>query len=360
MGGEQRQDDKLQRTVETWLANAWQNAKLATSLAKKPGYQALALHMTQQSMECAAKGISLNMRVPHKRLKNLSHNNLELFVECYGIILQQTKSAPYVDELLVDYTGGREELKANSQVQNLLNLTTTPGRSGNLSEDQKKAARAFYHSALTIPPEEVRGMLDMLASIRGKKNLWRQAIAQVASSPLSLSRPEGKESNLESISLQVGDQVTERLAQINLRGISAASCDGIIRHFVAMATKKWNQTQVRSELERMNWQVTLTKRNADHILMTSFEIPITFTEMLVVSSLVWPHEPYTRYPAPPSAIDLTYGEAAKRPGQLGSGHYSSEVGAIKYIKNLADLAKKITACLKKSHRSGLLFTPLDE
>ena len=81
--------------------------------------------------------------------------------------------------------------------------------------------------------------------------------------------------------------------------------------------------------------------------------------MLVVSGLVWPHESYTRYPAPPEAINLSFLDAVAT-GQVGSGHYSPAVGVIAYIREISNLVVRITGTLKKIHGAGYLYASLED
>ncbi|MYA50739.1 MAG: hypothetical protein F4Y25_08420 [Chloroflexi bacterium] len=355
MSGLQQDDDRTRRAVGEWFYNAWKHASIASYLA--PRFKTLALHMTQQSMEFAAKGIGLNAKLSHKQITKTRHNNLNLFIWFHDIMLKQTKSAPYLNEWLFSWLGEREELKADTQVENLLQLTASPEDAKLLSEKQRKAAKDFYESALTMTPEQVGGMLNILSQLRGQQKRWRKAINHVTRTPMSLTRATGNDFS-ESLSRQVRELTNERLNQISLHNPAIRS-ESLVDHFVKILTEIIGETQLESELETMGWRVTFSKKDAKRLLFTSFEVPVTFTEMLIVGSIAWPHESYTRYPASPDAALLSFGEAAKR-RQLGSEHYSENVGAIKHIKTLSRLAVSVTRSLQKSHEEGFLFTTLEK
>ena len=84
--------------------------------------------------------------------------------------------------------------------------------------------------------------------------------------------------------------------------------------------------------------------------------------MLIVGCIAWPHESYLRYPAHPGFVQESYADAAttiiKRKRQVGAGHYTKAIGAIKYTRELAEQAKKVTTLLYAGYKDGFLFPGL--
>ena len=351
------QHAEKEQAVHQWLGNAWQHARAARLLAKRPGLEKTALYMAQQSMECAAKGICLNAGLPHKELTGARHNNLKLFLQFHGLIIEQTQSAPYIDDVLSDYIGDQERLKTESQLNRFLLLTTSPRQAQGLSKEQRQAARDFYASALLLSPAEVSGMLSLAANIRKNKKRWTSAISLVARNPLSLMPIDGKMTP-SSLSNLFNRQILERLDEIDVSPSRAESNERFATYFLEVTMDRLGQDDLYSQFEAMNWEYTISKEDQQRILMGSFEVPTTFTEMLVVSGLVWPHESYTRYPASPEAINLSFLDAVAT-GQVGSGHYSSAVGVIAYIREISNLVVRITGTLKKIHGAGYLYASLE-
>ena len=309
-------------------------------------------------MECAAKGICLNAGLPHSKLIDSRHNNLNLFLQFYSQILTQTQTAPYIDDILANYFDHQEDSKSESQLNRFLMLTTSPKKAKGLSREQREAATRFYTSALVLTPREVSDMLAVLVNIRKNKRLWIRAISQVTRHSLSLMPPDGGVTP-DSLSKLLNRQILERLDGVDVSNPQSESNERIAKYFLETMMARLDQSDLHSQFEEMNWEYMFGKEDHQRILLGSFEAPVTFTDMLVVGSLVWPHESYTRYPASPQAIDRSFfSAAAKR--QLGSGHYSSTVGVMAHIREISRIAIRITGSLKKLHDAGYLYSSLED
>ena len=66
-------------------------------------------------------------------------------------------------------------------------------------------------------------------------------------------------------------------------------------------------------------------------------------KMYLLLEVTWAHQNLVRYPAPPAAANLSAQEAADQKvwmGGIGFNHYSDEIGAIHYVKDLARIARE--------------------
>lgn len=344
------------QAVGEWLDVALGNAEAAILLVQQEGLEKQALYMIQQSMECAAKGACLNAGLSHSDLKKIGHGNLHLIVRLHDTILRETRITPFIDQILASARGERQAPGTEAQIQNLNILTTPQKMSKHLSSAQKERVKQFYESALTVPPVEIAAMLELLSNMEQMRESWRAVIAHITANDIALNQPSDNDIS-SSLIQQVAEQVNLRLVQMGKGAEQTEAGENLIQRFIKIQKNTQNQRQMKSDLDKMNWNINFTEQHTKILLMVLLDIPLAFTGMLVVGSLVWAHEAYIRYPAAPDS-PISFAEAAKeRNGQrqLGTGHYSTDVGAIKHVQELAHLAKKISVSLKETHELGLLY-----
>ena len=70
--------------------------------------------------------------------------------------------------------------------------------------------------------------------------------------------------------------------------------------------------------------------------------------ILIIGAIVWPHEAYTRYPAPPGAPRNVQAAAKRinRRRQMGIEHYTNELGVVKHFKKIVRSSALIATYLR--------------
>ena len=123
---------------------------------------------------------------------------------------------------------------------------------------------------------------------------------------------------------------------------------------------EYTEEQIWNWLDAQGGKFVVNANEIEPGLSRLFDMQSVLAGILILGSLVWPHESYPRYPAPPNAPD-TLDEAAKRTGgwrNMGTKHYTEELGVIKHIKPLATQAKNTTTLLKRCYDNGYLLSSL--
>ena len=347
-------DTNVQAAIGEWLEKAWQNAKAAEWMASKDRQPTLAVYLTQQSIECAVKGVGLSAGISHANLKRMGHNTLQSFLEFHKIVLEKTQSSSYVDRILLSLKDSQHKAPVDTRIENLLQLVASPKDRKGFTDEQRMASRRFYASARMVTPEEVRNMLGVIQNLRMQRQVWGKAIAIVTEEPMLLKQSDEKFS-MESLTQTVKSQTEERLRNSELDVNWNFVEDDLVKEIAKTIAGKHNLRGTQRELKQSNWQYNFTNRQRKLMLLLLFDTPTTFMELLSVGSLVWSHEASTRYPAAPEHIQLSFADAAAK-GHLGSNHYSEKAGVVKFVRELARRAKAISSNLKKINKAGYLFT----
>ena len=141
-----------QDAVAEWLRLAVNHAKAAQHLRRHKALRPQMLFLVQQSMEDAVKGIARNAGLSHPDVRHSGHEILRLFVWLHGQVVSTTDTAAYIDDLLARHRADDQKYSTVTQIQDLLMLTTSDRNGQYLGENQRKAARQFFESALTVSP----------------------------------------------------------------------------------------------------------------------------------------------------------------------------------------------------------------
>ena len=75
--------------------------------------------------------------------------------------------------------------------------------------------------------------------------------------------------------------------------------------------------------------------------------------LIIVGSILWPHNMPSRYPAPPEADHDA--SQINQYGDLGVQHYSSNLGAIKHLDILMECCEEIVSGVIRGYREGRIF-----
>ena len=79
-----------------------------------------------------------------------------------------------------------------------------------------------------------------------------------------------------------------------------------------------------------------------------FEWVMAYLTLYIVGTISWPHAVSTRYPGSPKAPEEAIDAATV--GQMGTQHYSDQIGAMALVGTLADEAEWATRVLKRHLR----------
>ena len=326
-----------------WFELASKHAGAAVLLAEAEGLETHALYMTQQSMEAGAKGLARGAGLTHREVRG--HNNLHLFIRVVHEAVKVTETATHIDNLLAKHSVKGESYDTVGQLHAIFKQTASHRNAGN----QEKAAKEFFESMLTVPPKAVAIMLNLLkdldSTVEAFVNYWAP---KVTSTPFVLKAPPSNKDLTTAIFLQLLTQIAPYWRGLSKTELFLAR--KLIRQLVADVIAAKGEEQFRSELAATGWHYSISRNE----VAKSLDVPVAFMGMLIVGGLVWPHESYPRYVAPPRKTPLTFEQVAKN-RQLGVGDYSEAVGVIKYIRELSARAEKITTLLEDSYKAGYLF-----
>ena len=332
------QIESTHRSVGEWVDIAVDNAEAAELLAKTARLRPLSLHMVQQSMEAATKALATAAGISHYTLK--THNNLDLFVRTLGTFIGNSAAAEYANSMLSPYAHNPESYDVIQHLQTMLSLTSSPSK-----KKQNKDAERLFESALTASPAEVKLMLKQLdqiekrmRSIPERKTLRKRLRNNKLSLRLDPTDPSPEQSVIQQV-------VAQSLGDGNYKQQNEFT-NAILANLGDLIVSKL-QSQSGSDIGIDGAGILRG------IEVWLFDAQTVNFGILIVGSLVWPHESYPRY-APTSDAPDSLQQAAKhcRQGKLGRRHYNDELGVIKHIKPLIRSAKKTTALLKKCYDAG--------
>ncbi len=354
--------DKRFQAAGEWIILASEHSDIAADLAKRKHLQKHALYHVQQSMETAAKGLAIGAGVSHDVVRKHSHDYPYLFFLLAQKIIVESDGVQYPNELLAPFYAGQGRYDVQVQLGGMLNLTTPP-KSKNLNNTQKREAEKFFDTLLQFPPEGVAIMLNKLAELNLK---MRQAlnkggpITEFMHEPFVLEPSRSDGSFAQSIYRQLVDQASMRPGSRKLRRAETDLLERLARQTDTNLRAEYTEEQIWEWLDTQGGKLSVDANQIEPGLTRLFDMQSVLVGILILGSLVWPHESYPRYPAPPNAPD-SLDEASKRTGGwrgMGTKHYTEELGVIKHIKPLAVQAKNTTTLLKRCYDSGYLLASL--
>ena len=345
-----------------WIILASEHSDIAVDMAKKKHLQKHALYHVQQSMETAAKGLAIGAGVSHDEVRKHSHDYPYLFFLLAQKIIPESDGIQYANELLAPFYTGQGQYDVQGQLGGMLNLPTSP-RNKKLNKTQKQEAEKFFDALLQFPPEGVEIMLDKLAELN--QNM-RQAlnkggpIAEFINEPFVLEPSRSEGSFAQSIYRQLVDQARMRPGGRKLSRVEIDLLERLARQTEANLRSEYTEEQIWKWLDAQGGKLSVNANQIEPGLTRFFDMQSVLAGILILGSLVWPHESYPRYPAPPNAPD-SLDEAAKRTRgwrNMGTKHYTEDLGVIKHIKTLAAQAKNTTTLLKRCYDNGYLLASL--
>ena len=332
-----------------WLDLASEHAAVSCLLARN--FPAHALYMTQQSMEAATKGLARGMGASHEEVRRWGHQNFNLFFWLMENLVSMG-ATPHIDEILASHGVAHPEKDALTRLQEMVLRTANPGRLSKGSD--REAAREFYGSMLTLPPEPVEVLSDAFSRVSKATRLasaHKKAIRRITKKPFTLTLPAGSEDVIESLSKQVCNQLLKRLELAQLRTLDSAIVESLGMQYMSTRFGAIGEESIRAELEYNSGAYKIPDVAKDYDI--SIQVPVAFIGLLIVGGLVWPHEAYPRYVAPPDAPDDIEKAAEQR--KFGTKHYSEQLGVIKHIEILTKQAREIIKSLRAGYQANYLF-----
>ena len=333
--------------VGEWLEVASGNARSAVLLAREGGLEKQALYMTEQSMEAAVKGLARWVGLPHKDVRVEGHNLLHLYAKVLDRVVRVTGTAPHVDQMLSEFSAPGEAYDALARLDQFLDLTASPRNAG-------EEARKFFRDMMAASPEVAGTFLTILEKtyeVIDAGVIEPVMLRDLIGKPFVLTVPPSGKHIAAYMAEQLIGQITQRR---KLEYDEILMLKDLVPRIVAYHIDAMGDDQFLAELRANHGKFHVTK---DQVL-GGFSIPKACMGLLVIGSLVWPHQSPPRYPADPKFAHLTPQQAAQQ-DQLGAGHYSSDLGVIKYIRELAGHADKVAMLLNDNYNEGLFFPDWD-
>lgn len=352
-------EDRFQSAGE-WVAVASEHADVAVELSRNPRFSKQALYHTQQSMEDAAKGMARAAGVSHDDLRKHSHDYPYLFFLVLDTIITESDGIQYANELLSPHYANQQEYDAKTHLGNMLNLTSSP-RNKDLTKQQRQAAEQFFDALLQFPPEGVKRMLDGLAELNRKlqQTLRKEGpIDRFTREPFVLKPSRTDGGFAQSIFRQLLEQGQGRPGGRKLSGEETKLLQRLAKQIEENFSADYGEEQLWEWVQERGGKITVNANDISPGLNRFFDMQTVLAGILIVGSLVWPHESYPRYPAPSDA-PVSLEDAAKRNGRwrsMGTRHYTQELGVIKHIKPLAVQTKKTIVLLKRCYDDGYMLT----
>ena len=345
-----------------WIDLALEHADVAVILAKKPRFRKHALYHTQQSMETAAKGLAIGAGVSHDTIRRHSHDYPYLFFLLVEKVITESGGIQYANELLAPYFASQGGYDVEARLEHMLTLTSSP-KNRDLTKAHKESAEQFFDALLQFPPEAVEIMLNQLTKL---DEHLRQAlnkkgpIARFTKEPFALKPARSDGSFVQSIYQQLLEQASKRPGGRKLHKSEEALLWRMARQSETRLRAQYSEEQIWEWVASQGGTFSFSANQIEPGLGRFFDMQSVLVGILILGSLVWPHESYPRYPAPPGAPD-SLEEAAQRTRKgrsLGTRHYTEELGVIEHIKPLTAQAKRTAILLKKCYESGYLVTSL--
>ncbi len=329
--------------VLEWLEQAHSDAQSAISLAKS-GQRPQALVHVQQSIEKAVKGILLSSGVPYAEVKKLGHDNVDSFFELSKRISKRDLVANLLQKL-VDQTA----LQELEYVQALARGKKRRNNRKRSEEETKFAGKVppsldfaaitdedsarLRAEIATLPPKIVEGLVGMLQKTS-------DAMHSATTIPFKLPSPPPDGDLLRWLYNQIRQQIFIRLPKHSIRALSPEEIE-VVKGCISLI----GESRLREALAQPSeWRIGL-----------HFEWVMAYLTLYVVGFIAWPHAVSARYPAPPES--RTDAMQAAVEDQLGTQHYTDEIGALKHVGMLARQAEVATNALIKCHSKGIRLYP---
>ena len=337
--------------VMEWFELASENAECAVLLSNRGRFRKQALYMTQQSMEAATKGMASDAGVSYREILKHGHNNLHIILLVFQKYLDTMPNVDHINDVLSSHSANNEPYDAAAKISNILNLTSDPRNREELSKSQKESATQFYDSMRLASVHDVDSMLQLLSKLRTTLMLTpnlKSLIEHISNTTFIMDPCASYENIAKSLAGQVIDRRQSHKTSRLLNKVEVALFDTMCQHMMNLTVDREEDEQFRSELKANNGEFTFSSSSFISVVEHSLNVQLIHLGIIIVGSLVWPHESSPRYPPDPDAPDSAGEAVAQR--KMGARHYTNDLGVIKCIKKLSREAQTTTNLLKKSYK----------
>lgn len=340
-------------SVDEWFEMAVSDAKSSVVLARREATSRQALFMAQQSMEAVTKALAAGLEWKYEDIRGMSHNNLNGLLSVVGEMISATLLGEHVDTLLSATMPFGADFQATAHLHKMIQVTKLPKKAGNRAKEAKK----FFEDMLAATPEAVRIALVCLDEF--ERPVWKLRSMLIGLPTLRFERSAFLPMSVGEEDELVGAVVAELCSKVVSRlqpqfAVDTDSVGELALPLVKSLIGNHAGSDLRRSLESAGWKYQIGKED----IVRTIDVPVGLVRVLILGALVWPHESFLRYPAPPGAA-TDYKEAGRQvvdgKRQLGSNHYSSGVGAIACIGDISRGASKTVGLLWKAHKAGYLF-----
>ena len=335
--------DSRQKSVGEWVTLAVSNADAALRLASGKRFDTQALYFTQQSMEAAVKakrrasGNTHEDVYGHNILKGLFTNLMETIVESGGM--------EYANFILSEHYFTDREYDVIKHLSEAISATEAPRARDADNSEQRDLADKLFESAIYTSPQEVQILLDMLRKVGKHLKGVPRYLKPIRNKQLIIDLALFQKDPCQTLAKQIIDQAIDPALRRSFHREEQEFLEGMEHTLEILIEQQGKQTERvdGNQIIRLMQQF-MSKQTADLGILT-------------IGALVWPHESYPRYPAPPKAPDSVFEAARKGPGgrrMLGIRHYSTELGVICHLGRLTRECKNTALLLQKSFNEGWL------
>ena len=295
--------------VVDWLEVAWENAQSAVLLSGNPSLKKQALFHVQQSAETATKALALKVGMSYEDVKASGHRNLDLSGRIIDRMMDERHLKPFLGSIMPDDTAN-ESLRA-------------------LGAMLRATANFKFRSSVQLASQsDVKEALDMVDDMNSPlehdapslvENLATKVIASFDVSDLHSDNPESliKPELADWLASQGKDvDAIKDMLAVNLRG-----------RFVSPEEDYRNEDADSDDVDDVSPEAIIEHFNA------ILKLVAATNKVFLIGALAWPHHTTTRYPAPPDAPPSP--QEAAQLGELGTQHYTDEIGVIRYVQELS-------------------------
>ena len=320
----------LHEQAGQWVDVAQSNSQAAEWM-RKGGLVTQGIYMVHQVMEGATKAFAVANGVDHDEVRRQGHQNVKLMMVTMDSVVRGSGRTDYVNHMVGGHYFKVDDYDVISHLARALEVTSDVKSS---DAEKTKAADVVFESALTATPKEVERLLSLFDAshkvLRGMSGL----LNHIKRREMVLELPPPRGSSNVTLTQQVVEQC--RLPE-----------------------REFHQTEVDifDDLENLISDIIFHDGGGSAILngrhlVAQFkrfmQLQTALLGTLIIGAIVWPHEAYTRYPAPPGAPRNVQAAAKriKRRRQMGIGHYTNELGVVKHFREIVRSSALIATYLR--------------
>ena len=253
-------------------------------------------------MEIAVKGFALGVGFSHEEITHERHNILHLYADILNRITRQTETAPDLDKMLAGLKTKGEAYDTLTELKRILQLSASPSD----AEFQEETAGKFFGDMLTAPSETVHELLRVLEKTYTEVDAGLnnpKLIESFTGKPFVLKTPSSGKFTAVLFTQKILGQITRRH---RMKREHLLMFNKVIPRIAENIIAQKGEEGFTSELEKSGGIFSFNREQ----ILRMLDIPKASIGMLVVGSIVWPHESYLRYPAHPDYMQKSYADAA--------------------------------------------------